>query len=79
MQATHSKCLADSVARSEGSVTHNEGANDDDCDEWDEWDEVLGNQWQQRQYQAFLLGTGKTLQSAHVLLFLVTTEDSVGC
>ena len=53
MQATHSKAAGDSVPQSKRSVTHNEGSNNNDADEWDEWDEVFANRRQRDQYEGF--------------------------
>ena len=53
MQATHSKGAGDGVPHRERSVTHNEGANDNDADEWDQWDGVFANQWQRHQCEGF--------------------------
>ena len=53
MQTTHSKGACGSVPQNEGSVSHNEGANDNDSDEWDDSDEVFANQRQRHEYEGF--------------------------
>ena len=49
MQPTHSKGAANSVAHKASSVSHKQGANDNDLDERDYGDEVFPNQWQGHQ------------------------------